>query len=41
MVGGETPFLLSRLWTLDLIVAGEKDIVNDGKIKKKMVVGGG
>jgi len=31
---GETPLLLCGVWTLVLMVAGEKDVVDDGKIKK-------
>jgi hypothetical protein len=35
---GETPLLLCGVWTLVLMVAGEKDAVDDGKIKKMRAV---
>ena len=28
------------VWNLNLMVPGEKDVIDDGKIKKKRVVGG-
>ena len=41
MAGGDWRDTAIIVWNLDLTVAGEKDVVDDGKIKKKRVVGGG
>jgi len=39
--GGDWRDTVVVVWTLVLTVVGEKDVVDDGKIKKKRVVGGG